>query len=66
MERRRVVFFGTIGLFVVLTIVLIVIAVIRNIPPTRIVLNYAPESATVIVNGVQVDGDVLDLAPGEY
>ena len=66
MERRRVVFFGTIGLFVVLTIVLIVIAVIRNIPPTRIVLNYAPESATVMVNGAQMNGGVLDLEPGEY
>ena len=66
MDRRRLVLLGTFGLFVILTIVLIIAVIVHNIPPTRIVLNYAPESATVTVNGAQVERDVLDLGPGEY
>ena len=64
--RRRLVFFGVIGLLMALMVILIAVLGIRNIPPTRIVLNYAPESAVVKVNGKEVDNDVLDLGPGEY
>ena len=41
-------------------------ALVTNIPPTRIILNYSPESATVTINGTLDDRRVLDLEPGKY
>lgn len=65
-RRRQWVFLLIGGIFGLLVIVGIVMAIVVNTPPTRIILNYAPESATVTVNGVAEDRQVLDLAPGKY
>lgn len=66
LRRRRLIIGGVVALFVVFAIVVIIIAIINSIPPTRIVLEYAPSSARVTVNGEEVHDKVLDLQPGTY
>ena len=66
LKRQKLVFWGIGGVFVLLVIIGIVMAIVTNIPPTRIILNYSPESATVTINGTLEDRRVLDLEPGKY
>ena len=65
-KRRRYTVLGFVGVLACMVIIYSIIAIIKSIPPTRIVLNYTPSSAVATINGVEISERVLDYPPGDY